>query len=68
VTGCTGTDAATGVIQKNVEMLGHVEKRHGLAMVPVGQSAVLKLNFAALGEKCYADQIVTHLISITFFQ
>jgi hypothetical protein len=36
MTSCAGAGAATGVIEKDVKMLGYVEERHRLAMVTIG--------------------------------
>src|ERR1700722_1279683 len=60
VTGGASAGTATGVVEKNIEMLCHIEKGHRLSMMTVGQGSVLKFNRAALGEKCYANHIVIH--------
>src|ERR1700761_1926921 len=58
--GGAGADAATGVIEKNVEVLGYVEKRHRLSMMSVGQSAVGKFHRTVFGEKCDTNHVVSH--------
>src|SRR6267154_2609834 len=60
MTGGAGTDAATGVIEKNVEVFGYVEERHGLSMMPIGEGAVGKLHHTAFGKECDANHVVSH--------
>ncbi len=58
VAGGAGADAAAGVVEKDVEVLRHVEKRHGLAVVLVGQRAELELDGLAFGKEGDAHQFV----------
>ncbi len=58
VAGGAGADAAAGVVEKDVEVLGHVEKTHRLAVVLVGQRAELELDRPALGLKGHAHQLL----------
>src|SRR5271156_6125951 len=60
MTGGTGADAATGVIEKNVEVFSHVEKRHGLSMMPIGESAIGEFHRTAFRKECYANHVVSH--------
>ena len=58
VAGGAGADAAAGVIEKDAEVLRHVEKRHRLAVMLVGHGAELELHRPALGKKGDAHQFV----------
>src|ERR1700722_5187077 len=60
VTGGAGAGTATSMVEKNIKMFCHVEKRHRLSMMTVGQGSILKFDRAALGEKRYANHIVIH--------
>src|SRR5580700_3460101 len=60
VTGGASAGSATSVVEKNIEVLGHIKKRHGLSMMTIRQRAVFKFDRAALGEKCYANHVVIH--------
>src|ERR1700678_1917845 len=62
VTGGASAGTATGMVEKNIEMLRHVEKRHGLSMMTVRQGAVLKFDRLALREKCYANRVAVIVI------
>jgi hypothetical protein len=56
--GGAGADAAAGVIEKDVVILRHVEKRHRLAVMLVGQRAELELHRLSLGQKGDAHQLI----------
>jgi hypothetical protein len=58
VAGGAGADAAAGVIEKDAEVLRHVEKRHRLAVMLVGHGAELELDRLAFGLKGDADELV----------
>jgi hypothetical protein len=58
VAGGASANASTGVVEKDVEILGYVEKRHGLAVVIVGHGAEFKLHCVARGHKGYSHQLI----------
>jgi hypothetical protein len=75
MTGGASAGTTAGVIEKNVEMLGHVEEGHGLSMMPVGQRAVSEFDCPALGKKGDADHVIRlaililiHVFPIAFYQ
>ena len=55
--GGAGTVAAAGVVERNAEVQGYVEKGLLLAVIFVGQFAVLKRDGLAFGEEGYLDGV-----------
>src|ERR1035441_7301538 len=62
--GGAGANAAAGMVEEDAKVLCHVEKRHGLAMVFVGQGAVFELNGLALRKEGDAHQFIRRNIGL----
>src|SRR6266567_743620 len=65
--GGASTDAATGMVEKDVEVLSDVEERHRLAMVIVGQGAEFKLDGLAFRHKRDPHELVSGDVRLGFF-